>query len=170
MAMMTQSEYASHRGVSRAAVCQAVKAGRIALVNGKVDREAADLAWTSRSNVRARTAADSKGRAGQAPAPPPAKPQDSAKGDAPDYFVERARRERAEANIAEMKAAELAGQLVRVEDVRRQWERIAAQLKENIMQLSDRLAPLLEQRPFAFIRTTLDSELRRSLQALDGGG
>lgn len=159
MPMLTQSEYAAHRGVSRPAVCQAIKAGRIKLVNGKLDRDATDVMWAARSTVRTTTKADSKGSA----APPP----EQATGAVPDYFIERARRERAEADIAEMKAAEISKQLVRVEDVRRQWEKIAVQLRESIMQLPDRLAPLIEQRPFAFIRNTLESELRRALLALD---
>lgn len=168
MPMMTQAEYAAHRGVSRPAVCQAIKAGRITLVNGKVDRDAADASWSARSTVRARTPADTKGAPRNRPPParPPSPPRDD---DQPDYFIERARRERAEADIAEMKAAELAKDLVRVEDVRRQWERIAAQVKENVMQLPDRLAPLLEERPLAFIRSTLDAEFRRALQTMDVG-
>ena len=42
---MTQAEYARARGVSREAVRKAVKAGRIALVNGKIDPGMADGQW-----------------------------------------------------------------------------------------------------------------------------
>lgn len=48
--LITQAEYARHRGVSRAAVKHAVDAGRITLIDGKVDLEKADRDWRSKTN------------------------------------------------------------------------------------------------------------------------
>lgn len=83
-------------------------------------------------------------------------------------MLERARRERAEANISEMKAAELAGELVRLEDVRRKWDTISSRAKQALMQLPDRLAPVLENRSQAFIRETVEVEVRKALHGLEG--
>ena len=44
--LLSQAEYAAHRGVSRAAVHKAARSGRIELTpDGRIDRDAADAAW-----------------------------------------------------------------------------------------------------------------------------
>lgn len=68
--------------------------------------------------------------------------------------------------MAELKAQELGGKLVRVDDVRRQWSGIASGIRQALLQLPGRLAPLLEQRTAGFIRQALDKEVRAALQAL----
>lgn len=170
MPMMSQAEYARHRGVSREAVRQAVKAGRVKLTaDGQLDVAAADASWGERSRARTRTGAN--GRAGvavsrQAPKPPPAVPP-AASGDdrgEADYFAERARRERAEADMAEQKAAEMAGSLIKVDEVRRRWAAIAGEVRTALLQLPTRLAPILAQRDLPFIRQTLDDEIRSALE------
>ena len=42
MPLMNMTQYAARRGVSKMAVSKAVKAGRIVLVEGKIDADAAD--------------------------------------------------------------------------------------------------------------------------------
>lgn len=49
--LVTQAAYARHRGVSQASVHQAVKDGRIHLVDGKVDVKAADKAWAASTDT-----------------------------------------------------------------------------------------------------------------------
>ena len=88
----------------------------------------------------------------------------------PNYQESRARREAAEADIAEQKAAQLRRELVSAEDVKREVSAQAGRVREALLQLPDRLAPLLEQRPLGFIRDTLDKEIRASLQALVRSG
>ena len=56
-----------------------------------------------------------------------------------DYWVNRARREKAEADLAELKAAELAGDLVRRADVRTQLARRTAALRDGLLQIPARL-------------------------------
>ena len=51
--LITQAEYSKHRGVSEAAVSKAIKAGRISLIDGKIDPVAADAQWARNSRVRA---------------------------------------------------------------------------------------------------------------------
>lgn len=166
MPLLTQAEYARHRKVSAVAVHKAVKAGRINLVNGKIDQEEADRLWKERSQSRPRTLADG----GKQADPPPVSGADDEGGDPTpaDYFAERARRERAEADIAEMKAAQLRKELVPVADVERQWSGEAGRVREAFLQLADRLAPVLEMRPIGFIRQTLDVEVRQVLTSLSG--
>lgn len=45
MALVTQSEYARHRGVSRQAVSRAVADGRVRTVRGRIDAAEADRDW-----------------------------------------------------------------------------------------------------------------------------
>jgi hypothetical protein len=84
----------------------------------------------------------------------------------PDYQESRARREAAEAELAELKAAQLRSELAPVADFERQMAIEAARVREAVLQLADRLAPVLEMRPIAFIRQTLDMEARRVLEGL----
>lgn len=86
--------------------------------------------------------------------------------DVPDYQESRARREAAEAELAELKAAQLRSELAPVADFERQMAIEAARVREAVLQLADRLAPVLEMRPIAFIRQTLDMEARRVLEGL----
>lgn len=84
----------------------------------------------------------------------------------PDYQESRARREAAEAELAELKAAQLRSELAPVADFERQMAIEASRVREAVLQLADRLAPVLEMRPIAFIRQTLDTEARRVLEGL----
>lgn len=171
MALMNQTEYAAHRGVSKVAVHKAVKAGRINVVDGKIDPNEADRLWAERSIVRPRTGANggpprrAAKASGEPPAPPPPTPPAEIGGSI-DYFAERTRREKAQADIAELEAAKMRGDLVPIEDVKRQWEIEASRQREAWLQLADRLAPLLEMRPFGFIRQALDAEVRQILNGL----
>ena len=91
---------------------------------------------------------------------------DSTPRDIPDYQESRARREAAEAELAELKAAQLRTELAPVADFERQMAVEASRVREAVLQLADRLAPVLEMRPIAFIRQTLDTEARRVLEGL----
>jgi hypothetical protein len=91
---------------------------------------------------------------------------DSTPRDIPDYQESRARREAAEAELAELKAAQLRSELAPVADFERQMAVEASRVREAVLQLADRLAPVLEMRPIAFIRQTLDTEARRVLEGL----
>ena len=64
-------------------------------------------------------------------------------GEAPDFRVSRARREAAEADIAEHKAAELRGELIRRDVVTIAEEKKAVSIKESLLQMPPQLAPVL---------------------------
>lgn len=80
------------------------------------------------------------------------------------YDESRARREAAEASIAEHKQAELQGQLIRVEAVEAVWSRAMAGVREHLLQLSSRLSPILagEIDPLK-ISHLLDTEIHAAL-------
>lgn len=159
--LMTQAEYARHRDCSREAVRKAVEAGRITtfgegkLVNAKL----ADTEWAQNT----RTRISSKPPAGDSGAAP--------RGDAPaaegDYWDSRARREKAEADMAELKLQEQLGDLVRASDVRSTVARRAAGLREALMQIPARLSAVLaaELDP-AKVHDHLHLELRQVLEQL----
>jgi phage terminase Nu1 subunit (DNA packaging protein) len=63
--------------------------------------------------------------------------------EVPDYQQSRARREAAEADIAEQKAAELRGELIRRSSVEKAEEKKAAAVRESLLQMPAQLAPVV---------------------------
>ena len=103
--------------------------------------------------------------ASEAPAARADVPADAAPAPAIDYREERARRERAEANLAELKLAELRGELLRREDMEKLVGSLAAHLRESVLQVKGRLAPLLAAETDVMkVSTMLDTELRAALE------
>ena len=134
--MVSQSEYARRRGCTEGAVRRAVRDGRIALFDGKVDPVAADAQW--QRNTRP--------RAGSAPTSEPSRPglapeRESDEGG--DYWASKARRESAEADLAELKLAEQRGELVRAAAMRAAHAKRLAGLRESLLQIPMRLAAVL---------------------------
>ena len=162
--LVTQAEYARRRGVAKSAVNKAVTERRISLIDGKIDPAVADIQWER--NTRAR--ADSGQATTQLPLatvpaslpPPEVLPPSSA--DEGEYSVNRARRERYEADLAQMKLLEQQGDLVRVVEVRAEIGKRVGQLKNNLLQIPSRMAYLLS--PEA--RAALDLELRNVLSSV----
>ncbi len=172
--LMTQSAYARHRGVAKSAVHRAVSEKRITLVDGKVDAKAADLDWarnTMARPIKERAAPAPKptkatrraAPAAPAPAPPaPPPPMDHEPQD--NYATNRARREKAEADLAQMKVLEMQGDLVRVVEVRAEIGKQIGQLRANVLQIPARLQHLLSPEGHA----ALTAELRAVLANLNG--
>ena len=135
--LISQAEYAKRRGVSGVAVHKAVKAGRITLIEGKIDPAVADVQW--RANTRARVSSKPPP---DVPSPPAAGADDGEELPS-DYWASRARRERAEAQTAELKLAELQGQLVRADTIRAAHAKRLAGLREALLQIPARLSAVL---------------------------
>ena len=143
--LVTKTEYARRRGCTEAAVRRAVRDGRITLIDGRIDPVAADAQWARNTRVRAGSrgtddanlsgSGASGGRAGDA--------GDDSEDAADGYWKSRARRELAEADMAELKLAEQRGLLVRAADIRAAQSRRLAALREALLQLPARLAPVL---------------------------
>lgn len=88
------------------------------------------------ANVRARITV---GQRAERPAAPDSGDDDGGN----DYWTNRARRERAEADLAELKLAEQCGELVRAADVRSHHQRKLAALRDALLQIPARLASVL---------------------------
>lgn len=167
--LLTQAEYAKHRGCSAVAVHKAVKAGRISLIDGKIDAAVADIQWAR--NTRARVSAHAPVQADVPPHPltdaaGATGADDSRPGD-DGYWQSRSRREAAEAAMAEMKRDELSGELIRVEAVRTAVAQAYITAREAILNLPARLAPqLAAETDTAQIQNMLHAELHAALTAL----
>jgi hypothetical protein len=87
-----------------------------------------------------------------------------------DYQSARARREQADATMAEMKLQELQGTLVNAEQVRKEFAAQVAAVRDAFLQLPGRMAPqLIGEVDQARVQTILDAEIRNVLAQLSGG-
>lgn len=155
--LITQAEYARRRGVRPSAVTRAVKAGRITLIDGRLDPAVADVQWQANSRVRAGSRP-----AGNAPAGPPV-----AAAPGTDYFTSRARREAAEADLAELRRSEQRGELVRVAAVRSALAAKCIAYREAFMNMAARVAPIIAaETSQAAVQALLDAEIRAAMQPL----
>jgi hypothetical protein len=163
--LISLAEYARHRGVSRSAVSKAARVGRISLIDGKVDREVADIQWERRTDFHQSQRA-SRRRSAQIAAAGP-----SAPGGAAAYLGDesspRARREAAQADLAELELAERRGELVSAQAVEQALATKILSVRESLDTLADRITPLLaaETDPvkvYALLRT----EIRQVLEQL----
>lgn len=172
---MTVSEYARHRGCDEKAVRKALAEGRITrTVQARrcIDPEVADIQWAK--NTRAR--ADSGGKtkpAGTTVAGAAASAPDGAPGD--DYSSSRARRERAEAAMAELELAKISGKVLDREGGLRAVYTKFRELRDSCMvlgrKLSPKLAAMSDEREIRIAVDRAVSEVfetfaRRSLQSL----
>lgn len=130
------------------------------------DIEAA-RAWRL-ANVRARVRVSAPTQASAPPAPPTRQaPESSA---AADYASARARREMAEASLAELRMREQSGELMRADKVRQEVASICIYTRETLMNLALRLAPVVAaETDQAKIELLLDTEFRQVLHALADG-
>lgn len=159
-ALLSQAEYARHRkqsglpGGSREAVRKAVDEGRIGLINGKIHPRLADEEWEKNTRARmspqaaaagaAQDLVDQAAGAGVA-APAPSAPPAPTAQPVPDtgYTAARARREQAEADLAEMAARKQRGELVSWEDVARAGFEVGRDIRDAGESAVARLAPEL---------------------------
>jgi hypothetical protein len=156
---LTVLAWSTEMGMSRQAGYAALKRCEIPVEGGLVDRDIATMLYRRRTRARAN---ERRGGEGQTP---PAAGESSAitADDGDNYWVSRARREQAEAELAELKLAEQRGLLVRAADVRAALAKNIASLREGFLQLPSRLVPLLvvESDP-----AKLDGLLRQEIHAV----
>lgn len=195
--LISFSDFARLKGVSAPAVTTACKS-RIteAIVerNGKrmLDRDLALELWdrNTKRNGSERVSADAKQRdrrelepdiAG-APLPPPAQVP-AATGDQlkslimglpedqiPGLDVSRERKEHYNAELARLQALKEREELVPTADVKRMASTLGRQIRDNILAIPNRVAPLLAaSRDSADVHRLLDEELRTALRVLSNG-
>jgi len=157
--------YARHRGCSHVAVLKAIKSGRIQKEpDGTIDPEKSDAAWERNTNqAQQRKAADIPKQTATKPSaamPPAEAPMVSG----PNYAQSRAVKEAYHARLAKLSFEEKSGALVRTDNVKVAWFNILRVMRDRILNMPDRMAPLLavEDSPKQ-IREMLDTELRQLL-------
>ncbi len=158
---LTPAQYARHRGCSRQAVDQALKAGRItADADGRIDPVAADAQWAARSRPRVRSSAPPPGTPDRADSP--------AAGTGQDTYLDARRREAlARATLAELEVATQARALVSVAEVRASCAAHLSACRDILLGLAARLAPVLAAETDASrVHLLLESEHRRALQEM----
>ena len=106
MTKMTQAEYAQHKGVSRSAINQAIKANKIPLnKDGLIETEVADVVYSPENNVSG------------------------------EYLKAKAHREESLARIARVTCLEKEGKVLDTEEVKRAMETLGEMLVRDIDQL-----------------------------------
>ena len=132
MEKLNMTAMAERLGVSTSALSKAVKAGRVSPpdTDGCFDPVAAAAQWETNRHRRRR-------RDRAAEQPPAGEPTASG------YWASRARREAAEAELAELKAAETRGDLVRQAAVVQEFGTHLINVQTALENLAARLAPVL---------------------------
>jgi phage terminase Nu1 subunit (DNA packaging protein) len=146
-------------GLSPAAITKLKKQGM------PVHSVVAAQAWRLERQSVARRKATPAPVAAPSPAELPPMMGEGAYATAPSYNESRAKREAAEAAMAELRLAEERGDLVRVDAIRNAIDRQHAALREILLQLPARVVPLLVASPdAASIDQLLRAEILTALQ------
>jgi len=157
---LSASAYAKRRGVSHVAVLKAIKTGRIVKESdGTIDPEKADAAWAKNtSQAQQRKAVKKIEPASERPIDPPLV------NSGPNYAQSRAIKEAYLARLAKLEYEEKSAVLVRADSVKVAWFNTLRVLRDRVLNLPDRLAPILasEADPRK-IGELLDTELRQIL-------
>ncbi len=146
--LLTQAQYARLRrarglpGGSREAVRKAVDQERISAFgpDKKIDQALADSQWQRNTRARVGTTAQSAGACTAAAAAEPAVDVPERPAADPGYLQFRARREEADAQIAEMNAAKMRGAMVMREDVDRAAFEIGREVRDSLAVCARRIA------------------------------
>lgn len=184
MITCTKAEYAQRKGVSRPAISQAIRAGRVVVVeDGRVDVEASDRVWDAKTDTLQSLRANAPKRRAQALAdephrsPPPAdRPGQGAAGSEPpaplsrviyDFESARAKRETHAANIAEMEERKRAGELCETSAVLMTMTTIGSNFRTALERVADKLADRVaaEADPHA-CHQIISAEITQALEQL----
>jgi len=183
---MGHREYARHRGVTLGAVQKAIKADRISLnENGKIDSNAADLAWEANTdssrvavNVFQSPSAPIQLPLVQMPetATPPSATNEKDAGEeltgndksASAYRESRATREHYTALKQRLEYEQLVGQLISVDEANRIAFTSFRALRDSVMNVATRIKDLLaaETDPHA-CEQLVENEISAALAGID---
>ena len=174
--LMTQADWARRHGFSRQYVTQLIKKGVVRLSDGKIDPGQADVALAAvRDPARVERRSGSPRQ--DAPARPFSvdRPRDGAApasgGDLPTLFLKtRIKSEVERARLLEIKAKVEAGKYVDADEVKVAAFNKARVVRDNLLNIPGRLAPLTAGSSDAHACFRLiDTEIRRVLEELTGG-
>ncbi len=156
--LITQAAYAELRGVSRQAINNLVKRGKLVLVDGKIDLAVADALLRDRVNpARSKTAAGAalkNGADGKG---------ERSNDDSSRFYRARADREETEAELARLELARLRGEVLEREPVERGLFEAARMLRDQVLIIPKRIAGDLAMKEAPYVEERLTSELRRAL-------
>jgi len=138
--LMFVREYARQRGVSHTAVLKAVKAGKIPLVNGKIDPDVADAAWARNRDARKPSKIAGQAVSAQAPIRMPRQGGAPAPGT---YAHAQLSHETARAKKAMLEALALEGQLLKRSEVAAAWTGMMGAAKSRLLTIGDELCDKL---------------------------
>lgn len=169
MAIVSAAAYAKLRGVSKASVSQAIAEGKLpksAVKKGRgyeIDVDLADKEWRENTNpsMGAPTHSIPKGH--------------NIDGELKPVGTEtlaasKAKREAFLAELARLEYEQKSGELVAVDDVKKEAFKIARIVRDSILNIPDRLAAELAAETNQFrVHTRLTEELRKALEALGNG-
>ena len=173
--LVSLREYARRRGVSAMAVSKAAKAGRITLVDGKVDPSTADRDWQARTNPgQLAHRAQAPGRQADPHTGhevPKADPDEGHNGaessngkgaSGAAYGHARAIREGYQARLAKIEYEKEVGTLVSADEVRASSFKLARTARDSLLSMPDRLAPVLAGESNQFeVHRIMSEEIRR---------
>ena len=169
---LTESGLARLLGVSRQAVHDLVKRGILSKdAAGLIDVAKAQAALANSVHPSSKTAAALQSTAQQpstnAPATTP--PENGQNVEVTSYHVAKTLREAAEAQIARLKLAEMQGDVIRVDAVKNQLATVFSTVREALLQIPARMAPLLaaDTDPVS-VHNVLHAEIHQALHHLAG--
>jgi len=173
-------DFAAQRGVHPSRVSQWKRQGRLVLnSNGRIDVEASH-AKLNASLDKAKGERRDGNVTSSAPAQALAMPSEPAvggNGKVPDeqgvsprddsgYWQHKARREKAEAELSEIKALQAAGAVTPTAGVRREWTDLGRKLRNGMQAIPDRTAQVLDPTNPGRAHKLLTDEINRVLNEL----
>ncbi len=176
MPLLTQAAYAKHRGVSRQAVFQAVRDGRIPVSRGAdgavmIDPSVADHAWeVNTAHEKRRNTADLRpGESASTSGMEVPEPDVDGEGSDLTYANARAKNEWYKAEKARLEFEEKLGSLVAAEDVKEEWTQVATNVRTKVLGIPSkcrqRIADLSAEQYLA-----IEEIVRESLEDLSAEG
>jgi len=167
MSLITMADYARSRkerglpGGTKAGVLKAVRAGRLVLVNGKVDADAADAQWDANTNRKQQRPAGAAASHSE-----DAHPLDAAiSGES--FSQAQTRKEIALANLREDEVRENQRELVRRKDVIRLHGDMIVTAKTNLRGVGSKLAAdLAAETSAAQCQAMVDHEIDAALREI----
>jgi phage terminase Nu1 subunit (DNA packaging protein) len=169
MAILSTTEYAKHRGVSKMTVSRWVREGKVSFIerNGQrfIDTDIADKQVQTQSKDRMPIEED--GPTVKAPPQEGEERKDEALPAASSLTKNRAVKEHFNARLAKLAYEQRSGKLVDKEDVEKEAFVIARRVRDALLSIPDRVSAELaaEQNQFK-IHARLTEEIRKSLISL----
>lgn len=161
MQLITKAEYARRRGVSGAAVTQAVRAGRLTLVDGMVNLDTADAEWGGKSRPRVNSQPAVKSQIKVRPERAQPEVSDDADLSIPPWQDSKAKQAHIDARKAELELAVIEGKLIDRAKIKAEIGRQFAAVRDGLLNIPARMAPALAaMKTPAEVQTALDAEIR----------